>query len=361
MEIEIRRHARAPNFDYNSLLWQAFIDGSQFGVFWKDSERRFIGCNQFFLDYYGFSSVDAILGKTDEDMGWHVRPGKYRDEELRVLRDGEVSINVNGTCIARGRVHDIIASKMPVRDRDGHIIGLMGYFRDNSNKTLTASEKEIITRSSRADELTGLMNSVGFQADYLMYEDEYHFHKTDFANIRISIANLDELERLHGSRFCEHVIKIVADSIKRVCGQAASISRLSGGEFAILKQCESASEIEALIADIKRANAGEHALNGVTFEISLIDSFSLFSEAGERTPNVAARCPLLPHIANDRQALGKRLFPFPDVDGVEERRIRLGIVGARTAAQHERIVFGTIERTQRQAGQIDCLEHVGCG
>lgn len=289
----------APNFDYNSLLWQAFIDGSQFGVFWKDSERRFIGCNQFFLDYYGFSSVDAILGKTDEDMGWHVRPGKYRDEELRVLRDGEVSINVNGTCIARGRVHDIIASKMPVCDQDGHIIGLMGYFRDNSNKTLTASEKEIITRSSRADELTGLMNSVGFQADYLMYEDEYHFHKTDFANIRMTIANLDELERLHGSRFCEHVIKIVADSIKRVCGQAASISRLSGGEFAILKQCESVGEIETLIADIKRASVGEHALNGITFEIALIDSFSLFSEAGERTRHLT--------IFNDREMAEEKI------------------------------------------------------
>ena len=40
------------------------------GVFWKDKDRRFLGANQMFLDYYGFNSVEDIIGKTDEDMGW---------------------------------------------------------------------------------------------------------------------------------------------------------------------------------------------------------------------------------------------------------------------------------------------------
>ena len=35
------------------------------GVFWKDKERRFLGANKMFLDYYGLSSVDEIIGKTD--------------------------------------------------------------------------------------------------------------------------------------------------------------------------------------------------------------------------------------------------------------------------------------------------------
>lgn len=50
------------------------INATSTCVFWKDLNRRFLGVNQAFLNYYGFPSVDVLLGKTDEEMGWHSDP-----------------------------------------------------------------------------------------------------------------------------------------------------------------------------------------------------------------------------------------------------------------------------------------------
>ena len=40
------------------VLFERIINTSQDCVFWKDKDRRFVGANQAFLDYYGFESLD---------------------------------------------------------------------------------------------------------------------------------------------------------------------------------------------------------------------------------------------------------------------------------------------------------------
>ena len=93
-------------------LFDSIINTSQDCVFWKDHERRFLGVNQAFLDFYGFPSADILIGKTDEDMGWHNDPEPYKRDELRVL-SGESTYKVPGKCIIHGEERDIIASKRP--------------------------------------------------------------------------------------------------------------------------------------------------------------------------------------------------------------------------------------------------------
>ena len=109
-------------------LFDSIINTSQDCVFWKDKERRFLGVNQAFLDYYGFESADVLIGKTDEDMGWHSDPEPFKQDELRVL-SGRSTYKVQGKCIIRGEERDIIASKRPLYDGD-RIVGLVGSFVD---------------------------------------------------------------------------------------------------------------------------------------------------------------------------------------------------------------------------------------
>lgn len=66
-------------------LFDNIINTSQNCVFWKDKDRRFLGVNQAFLDFYGFESADILIGKNDEDMGWHSDPEPYKQDELMVL------------------------------------------------------------------------------------------------------------------------------------------------------------------------------------------------------------------------------------------------------------------------------------
>ena len=112
----------------DATLLNAVLEGIDRYVFWKDDQRRFLGANQAFLDYYGFGSVEEIVGKTDDEVGWHVDNRPFRDDELRVLA-GEVVQRARGTCYNRNELRYIEANKRPIVV-SGQIVGLLGYFRD---------------------------------------------------------------------------------------------------------------------------------------------------------------------------------------------------------------------------------------
>ena len=112
----------------NESLFDNIIDTAQDCIFWKDKERRFVGVNQAFLDFYGFESAEMLIGKNDEEMGWHSDPEPYKQDELRVLA-GESTYKVLGKCMVHDEERDIIASKRPIY-RGGEIVGLVGSFID---------------------------------------------------------------------------------------------------------------------------------------------------------------------------------------------------------------------------------------
>ena len=113
----------------SELLLSKILNTTSTCIFWKDDGRRFIGANRAFLDYYGFSSEAEIIGRTDEDMGWHSDPDPFQNDEWRVLKNGESTVRVHGKCLACGEERDILASKSPIYE-NGKIVGLVGTFED---------------------------------------------------------------------------------------------------------------------------------------------------------------------------------------------------------------------------------------
>ena len=114
--------------DMTVELFNSIINSAQDCVFWKDKDRRFVGVNQAFLDFYGFESADILIGKNDEDMGWHSDPEPFKQDELAVLA-GKSTYKVHGKCFIRGEERDIVASKQPLYE-NGEIVGLVGSFTD---------------------------------------------------------------------------------------------------------------------------------------------------------------------------------------------------------------------------------------
>lgn len=132
------------NISKNDFL-QNIIDTTQTMMFWKDEQRRFLGVNQAFLDYYGFKSQDELIGKTDEDMGWHSTPDPFQDDEWRVLHEGIRTHMVHGKCMAKGEERDIMASKSPLY-ADGKIVGMVGSFIDVTEQFRQRNQIEELTR-----------------------------------------------------------------------------------------------------------------------------------------------------------------------------------------------------------------------
>ncbi|MBQ9521174.1 MAG: EAL domain-containing protein [Oscillospiraceae bacterium] len=269
-------------------LWQNFTLNSALKFFWKDRDRRFMGASRSFLDFYGFQSMNAILHKTDEDMGWHLHADAYQSDEWSVIREGVSTHNVPGSCIIRGENQRIVASKMPLYSRNGQIEGLLGYFFQVDEFPGSQS----VERQSRLDTLTGLLNARGLADDLYSYQDEYELRKIDFARIHISVKDFDSTNEKFGYDFGDSVIRAVGNSIMRCCGATCSVARFNGSNFVVLTQFHQREELDSLVSRLREVPKEIHVVDGVPFSPYLSFGAAVYSETksiGEQASQAEAR------------------------------------------------------------------------
>ncbi len=231
-------------------LFEKIINTSQDCVFWKDKDRRFVGVNQAFLDYYGFESQDVLIGKTDEDMEWHSDPEPFKQDEIRVL-SGHSTYKVQGKCIIRGEERDIIASKRPLYSGD-EIVGLVGSFVDitdvirRKHKTdgsqvlysigdlrkFTYFDKIIddISLEEILDPLTGAIS----RAYCIKFIHALVSEKTPFTFAIIDLDNFKYINDNFGHIAGDKVLTTVAKGIADFLGENGLVGRFGGDELLIV-------------------------------------------------------------------------------------------------------------------------------
>lgn len=212
------------------VLWNALTGLEFIGMFWKDADRRFVGANEAFLSYYGMT-LENLLGKNDEEIGWHPNPEPFKKDEERVLREGAVIENAVGECIVKGEVRRIMATKFPVRFR-GKIIGLVGYFMDISNVTALSSEYDCKTD---LDQRTGLLNMNGLVHALEGAERAYQAGHGDFGVITVRLPGLLKFQDDYGAEEYMHLLQEIAGKIRGAVPDA-TISHPSGSHFILLVQ-----------------------------------------------------------------------------------------------------------------------------
>lgn len=222
-----------------AAVFNAFLDKSNIKWFFKDKKRRFVTVSRSFLDYYGLSFSD-IQGRTDEDMKWHVDDIPFRNVEEDVLAHGTTARHVIGSCLVKGRLKTIAATKFPVY-RGNEIIGLAGYFHDMSEeKELGKEEREI----SMTDRETGLASYRGMIAAALRYEDNFRQRGEGYMAALISIPALTEIERAYGSGFYLQLLHKVVGILSAISPVSGSLSHISQTAFILLVKSTDRADME---------------------------------------------------------------------------------------------------------------------
>ena len=185
-------------------------------VFWKDRECRFLGASQSFLDYYGFASVDEILGRTDQDMGWHLNNEVYEEDEKEVILTDQMHRNVPGRCISKGVSHEIYATKWPTY-QNGKVSGLMGYFLDES--TISA-EKRNPEGNAGADTGMGNRYVSRFLDGLADYYTDYQLNHRNFGVLYIGVPELIRIADKFGHASMRSVtqacVRVIRDALNHV-------------------------------------------------------------------------------------------------------------------------------------------------
>lgn len=128
-------------------LLKTVIDNIPDKIYAKDTEGRFIICNKAVAKRMGKSDPEEIIGKTDFDFVEHELAAKFHADEEAIIKSGEPLINHEEPLdhLEGGRRWNS-ATKVPLRDNQGNIIGVVGVGRDITERKLAEQERDKMIR-----------------------------------------------------------------------------------------------------------------------------------------------------------------------------------------------------------------------
>jgi PAS domain S-box-containing protein len=143
-------------------MLRTVLDAIPVRVLWKDRDSVYLGCNRRFAKDAGLSSGEEIAGKTDFDLPWKQNAEFLRGLDRRVIESGQPMLDFEQSrTTSDGRVLTLRQSKLPLRDANGGIIGVLSIYQDiterkQAEETLRQSREQL---RQRAEELETIMDS----------------------------------------------------------------------------------------------------------------------------------------------------------------------------------------------------------
>ena len=107
-------------------------------VFHKDLDSVYISCNESYARDIGLSP-DEIAGKTDYEFYPKTLAEKYRADDRRIMKNGRIE-ELEERYIKHGKEIWVRTVKVPVKDEDGNVIGVMGVFSDITDEKRARDE-----------------------------------------------------------------------------------------------------------------------------------------------------------------------------------------------------------------------------
>jgi PAS domain S-box-containing protein len=133
---------------------QTIIDNIPRAVFWKGKDLRFQGCNKIFAQVAGLKSYHDLVGRTDYDMPWKEHGDAYKEDDLAVMNSRKARLDLEEKNVNNeGKVSWVLTSKVPVMNKHGEIVAVLGMFEDITERKL--KEADI---ASKLQELERLKN-----------------------------------------------------------------------------------------------------------------------------------------------------------------------------------------------------------
>jgi PAS domain S-box-containing protein len=125
--------------DETSAMLRSIADGTTDAIFAKDLTGRYTFVNVAASKFVG-RAPSEIVGKRDEEFFDERSAAAIRAHDLAVCRSGEPSTCEEHLTIA-GEPRTFLATKTPMRDARGAVVGLIGISRDITDR-LAAEERE---------------------------------------------------------------------------------------------------------------------------------------------------------------------------------------------------------------------------
>jgi PAS domain S-box-containing protein len=128
------------NLTRNLRFTEALLDALPIAIFYKDSELRYLGCNQTFADVMGVNS-EELHGKKAADF-WPDLAELYEKHDLDLFRENRKLTYEASIRNKDGELREVIFAKQIFFDEFKHAEGIIGSFVDITERNLAAKETQ---------------------------------------------------------------------------------------------------------------------------------------------------------------------------------------------------------------------------
>ena len=261
-------------------LLDTFMEHTPDHVYFKDAQSRFIRISHALARWLDLASPTDAIGLTDFDFFDDEHAREAFADEQHLMRTGEPLIGIEERETRDGHESWVSTTKVPLRDRNGRIIGVFGISRNITQKKrdelrlaeqtrqLEAQAAEL-SRMTLADDLTGLHNRRGLQA---FGEQALYRARRAGTPIALLFLDLDGLKRIndtYGHGVGDNALRAVAVAIKSSIRESDIASRIGGDEFCLLLFDETGGTVDQVVKRIRIAAAGARLEHGLPFELSV--------------------------------------------------------------------------------------------
>src|SRR5580658_4738598 len=122
-------------------MLRTLIDNLPDFIFVKDLESRFLLINLAAARVVGIADPQDVLGKSEFDLHPHETATRYSSRDQEVMREGVAQVNIQDSAIdTNGNPIDLLTTKVPLRDVDGRVIGVIGIARNITARVKAEAE-----------------------------------------------------------------------------------------------------------------------------------------------------------------------------------------------------------------------------
>jgi len=128
-------------------------------IYWKDTDSRYLGASNSFLETVGLEKQSDLIGKTDYDLVWSKDADQYVEADRAAMESGHAHKLEETGVFADGAVHTQVSHKIPLRDINGDIKGILGISVDIT-ELVEAKEKAELANRAKSDFIASMSHEL---------------------------------------------------------------------------------------------------------------------------------------------------------------------------------------------------------
>jgi len=300
-----------PDLLSDVFLFRALMENEVDSIYFKDRQCRLLRVSRKMADSLGFSDPAELIGKTDIDLYGEAFGRGTRLDDIRVMDTGRPIIGlIESRQLDDGQTNWTLATKLPIRDESGKVIGLVGITRDiNEIRETEVALQHLATHDSLTD-LPNRFLAVDRLSQLLARAKR---SDTAFAVLFMDIDRFKDINDSRGHEFGDHLLRVVAQRLRKSVRQSDTVARIGGDEFVILLEAvHQVREADAVALKVKSILARSFSVARHRVNVTVSIGISFYPQNGGDADALLRAADYAMYLAK-REGGNRHLICLPDM------------------------------------------------